>query len=632
MLNKKWLRHPVMICGALGIASFFLVLALQSLAIVQGLELRVFDNFLSQRPTEAIDNRIVIISETEPDIRRYGHPLADQIFADALQKTEQAGARVIGVDKYRDIPTPPGSDNLNSVLKKYNNIVWIFFGGNEKQNFVSAPAVLEGNVARVAFNNILEDPDGVARRGLLFSDINGSSYYSFPLLLSVYYLANEHITVQLDHAQTLNINGVSVPKIDPNFGGYHHADTGGYQIMLNYPALPQSFRIFTLSDLLDNKIPNDALKDKIVLFGAMAPSLQDYWLLPNEVTRFGIEYHGYFISQILNIATQQKQPLRAISEYAEYGWLLFWCLIGSFAGLYRGGILFLMLMISEFLALLGGSIFLFNQGWWLPLIAPMLGWICALFVSVYYFFTQTRAERGQLMKLFERHVSPEVASHLWEVREQFFSENGIHPDTVTATVLFTDLSNFTAISEHMEPLVLMNWLNEYMEEMSQIVMAHGGMIDKYIGDAIMAIFGVPVKRESEEDIANDAIKAVACAIAFGYKLGELNQKWEAQGLPTVTMRTGIYTGTVVAGSFGSSQRMEYTVIGDTVNTASRLESFDKTVATSTRQAPCRILIGKPTYHYVQDSYQIEMVGEYLLKGKTDSLVIYHVLAVNEDDQ
>ena len=73
------------------------------------------------------------------------------------------------------------------------------------------------------------------------------------------------------------------------------------------------------------------------------------------------------------------------------------------------------------------------------------------------------------MKLFERHVSPEVASHLWEVREQFFSENGIHPDTVTATVLFTDLSNFTTISEHMEPLALMNWLNEYMEEMSQIV-------------------------------------------------------------------------------------------------------------------------------------------------------------------
>ena len=628
MINKKWFKSPIAVCVSLGITSFFLILGLQSINSVQGLELRVFDKFLSQRPAEIIDKRIVIISETEPDIRRYGHPLSDQIFADALQKAEELGARVIGVDKYRDIPTPPGTDNLSHVLKKYQNIVWIFFGGNDKLNFIAAPPALEGSVARTAFNNILEDPDGVARRGLLFSDINGNSYYSFPLLLSVYYLANENISAQLDEQQTLNINGVSVSKIDADFGGYHHVDTGGYQIMLDYPALPQSFSTFTLSDLLDDKVPTDALKDKIVLFGAMAPSLQDYWLLPNEVTRFGIEYHGYFISQILNIATQHKQPLRAISDRGEYGWLLFWCLIGSFAGLYRGGILFFILMISELTALLGSNILLLNQGWWLPLIAPLLGWICALFVSVFYFFTQTRAERGQLMKLFERHVSPEVASHLWEVREQFFSENGIHPDTVTATILFTDLSNFTTISEHMEPLALMNWLNEYMEEMSQIVMAHGGMIDKYIGDAIMAIFGVPVKRESEEEIAKDAKQAVACAIAFGYKLAELNQKWEAQGLPTVTMRTGIYTGTVVAGSFGSSQRMEYTVIGDTVNTASRLESFDKAISTPTREDPCRILIGNSTYHYVQESYQTEVVGECLLKGKTDSLKIHHVIAKN----
>jgi adenylate cyclase len=626
--NNKWLNHPIVVCASLGLVSFLLIIGLQSLDIVEGLELRVFDKFLSERPSEMIDKRIVIISETEPDIRRFGHPLSDQVFADALQKAEDAGARVIGVDKYRDIPTPPGSDNLSNVLKKYENIVWIFFGGDQKQNFVAAPAALEGSIARTAFNNILEDPDGVARRGLLFSDVNGTSYYSFPLLLSVYYLANENMAVQLDDQQTLNINGVSVPKIDSSFGGYHEADTGGYQIMLDYPALPQSFSIYTLSDLLDNKVPADALKNKIVLFGAMAPSLQDYWLLPNEVTRFGIEYHGYFISQILNMATKQKQPLRAISDNAEYGWLLFWCLIGSFAGLYRGGILFFVLMLIEFTVLLGSNIFLLNQGWWLPLIAPLLGWICALFVSVFYFFTQTRAERGQLMKLFERHVSAEVASHLWEVREQFFSKDGIQPDTVTATILFTDLSNFTTISEHMEPLVLMHWLNEYMEEMSQLVMAHGGMIDKYIGDAIMAIFGVPVKRETEEAIANDAKQAVACAIEFGHKLGELNQKWEAQGLPTVTMRTGIFTGTVVAGSFGSSQRMEYTVIGDTVNTASRLESFDKTIAAPTRDHPCRILIGNLTHHYVQDNYQTEVVGECLLKGKTDMLKIYHIIAKN----
>ena len=599
---------------------------MQSINILQVLELRTFDTLLSFRPAQSIDKRIVIIGETEPDIRRYGHPLSDQIFADALQKAEDAGARIIGVDKYRDIPTPPGTTNLDNILTKNENIIWIFFGGDKKLNYIAAPPALDGNVARTGFNNILEDPDGVARRGILFSDINGNSYYSFPLLLSIYYLANENIAVQLDQQQILNINGISVPKIDANFGGYHHADTGGYQIMLDYPALKETFNTFTLSDLLDNKIPQEALKDKIVLFGAMAPSLQDYWLLPNEITRFGIEYHAYFISQILNIGTQNKSPLRTTPDNAEQAWLLFWCLVGAFAGLFRGGILFFVLLILEFATLLGSNILLLNQGWWLPLIAPLIGWISAFFVSVFYFFTQSRAERVQLMKLFERHVSPELASHLWEVREQFFSENGIRPDTLTATVLFTDLSNFTTISEHMEPLVLMNWLNEYMEEMSQLVMKHGGMIDKYIGDAIMAIFGVPIKRDKEEDIAKDAQRAVACAVEFGLKLTELNHKWAAKGLPTVTMRTGIYTGTLVAGSFGSSKRMEYTVIGDTVNTASRLESFDKTIAAPSLENPCRILIGNLTHQYINDTYHTQMVGECLVKGKIDTLKIYQVIS------
>ncbi|HCT99296.1 MAG TPA: adenylate/guanylate cyclase domain-containing protein [Methylococcaceae bacterium] len=626
MINKRYFSHPAISCLLLGIASFLLVLGLQSLNILQVLELRSFDTFLAKRPAQPIDHRITIIGETEPDIRRFGHPLSDQVFADALQKAEEAGARVIGVDKYRDIPTPPGTDNLSQVLTKYDNIIWIFFGGDKKQNYIAAPPALDGNMARTGFNNILQDPDGVARRGMLFSDINGESYYSFPLLLSLYYLANEQIAAQLD-GQTLTIGNVRVPQIDTNFGGYRQADTGGYQVMLDYPALKETFSTFTLSDLLDDKIPKEALKDKVVLFGAMAPSLQDYWLLPGEITRFGIEYHAYFISQILHIGTQQQHPMHAVSDKIEYAWLIFWCLVGTFTGLLRGGLRFFALITVEFIVLLGSYLVLLSQGEWLPFVSPLLGWICAFFSSIFYFFTQSRAERGQLMKLFESQVSPELASHLWDVREQFFSKEGILPDTLTATVLFTDLTSFTTISEHMAPELLVTWLNEYMEEMSQLVMAHGGMINKYIGDAIMAIFGVPVKRETEEEIARDAQHAVACAIEFGHKLTELNQKWAAQGLPTVTMRTGIYTGTMVAGSIGSKKRMEYTVIGDTVNTASRLESFDKTVAAPTLENPCRILIGTLTHHYVNDQFHTQIVGECLVKGKTDALTIYQVMGV-----
>jgi adenylate cyclase len=218
-----------------------------------------------------------------------------------------------------------------------------------------------------------------------------------------------------------------------------------------------------------------------------------------------------------------------------------------------------------------------------------------------------------------------VANRLWEVREQFFSEGGVRPDTLTATVLFTDLCNFTTVAENMEPLVLMKWLNEYMDEMSRCVIEHGGIINKYIGDAIMAVFGVPIKSETEAAIANDAQRAVQCGIDFGRRLVNLNRKWQMQGLPTITMRTGIHTGPLVAGSFGGSIRMEYTVIGDTVNTASRLESFDKTVAQATLERPCRILIGETTFQYISGFYKTEKVGVCQLKGKNIQLIIYQVL-------
>ncbi|MDD5228472.1 MAG: adenylate/guanylate cyclase domain-containing protein [Methylococcales bacterium] len=623
---KKWLRRPLVSCFLLGLLSAIVITSVQYAGILQGAELRAFDQLLLKRPDIEIDNRIVIIGETEPDIRRYGHPLSDKVLADALQKIETAGARVIGVDKYRDVAVKPGTDELKNILQKYGNIIWIFFAGNSKQEFIPAPEVLANNPERMGFNDLVEDSDGVSRRGLLFLDIDGNSYYAFPLLLALHYLAAENIHAQGDEQGNLSLNGVSLPPIDSNFGAYSSADTGGYQIMLNYPSLPQSFKFFTLSDLLDNKISTDMLKDKIVLIGGTAPSLQDYRLLPNGIKRFGVEYHAYFVSQLLNTAIKQNQPLHAWSNYSEYLWLLILCLAGAFTGFRRGSLpRLLALIVGEFIFLFVWNIAFLNEGWWAPLIAPMLGWASSLALSVLYFSSQERAERRQLMQLFASHVSPEVAKRLWNAREQFFSEGGVRPDTLTATVLFTDIANFTTIAENMEPLILMKWLNEYMGEMSNIVINHNGMVNKYIGDAMMAIFGVPVKRETDSEIEIDAQHAVQCAVKFNRQLRELNQQWQAQGLPQITMRTGIYTGSLVAGSFGGVVRMEYTVIGDTVNTASRLESFDKSVARPNDEHPCRILIGETTYHHVAHLYETRIVGECQLKGRNEYSKIYQIL-------
>lgn len=619
----KIFRYHVVVWMLLG-GFFFIAFAfMQNTGFLQYLELHVYDKILFVRPEKAIDNRITIIGETEADIRRNGHPLSDQVLANALKILEAAGARVIGVDKYRDVVIPPGVDDLKKVLQQNSNIVWIYFLGAH----IMAPRVLQDKPEQTGFSNIVEDSDDVVRRGQLFlDDTNGISYYSFPLLVALHYLAKENIGADSDENGFLSLNGVSLPPIDRLFGGYRLKRLTGYQIMLDYPGLPNSYNFFTLSDLLDGRVPVNALKDKIILLGGAAPSLDDVRLLPNDGKCYGVEHHAYFISQILNIAIEQKKPLRAWKNGYEYLWLLCWCLIGAYTGYRRPELIWLMaIVVLEFLGLFGICIELMNQGWWAPSITPLFGWGCSFTFSVLFFSSQERSERRQLMQLFASHVSKEVANRLWDDREHFFNDGGVTPDTLTATVLFTDLTNFTAVAEKMEPLLLMEWLNQYMEEMSRCVIDNGGIINKYIGDAIMAVFGAPIKRETEAGIANDARRAVRCAMQFNLRLRGLNKLWQEQGLPTITMRAGIHTGSLVAGSVGGSLRMEYTVLGDTVNTASRLESYGKDNFQESLEQPCRILIGETTYKHVSNLFDLQMVGECQLKGKNQFLKIYQVL-------
>jgi adenylate cyclase len=165
-----------------------------------------------------------------------------------------------------------------------------------------------------------------------------------------------------------------------------------------------------------------------------------------------------------------------------------------------------------------------------------------------------------------------------------------------------------------------------MEAMSPLVGEHGGVILRFIGDAIMAMFGVPVARTTDEAIRQDAVNAVSCALAMQQRLIELNRSLHERGLPMIGMRMGLLTGPMVAGTLGSAKRLEYNVHGDTVNTAARLESFDKEgFAPDHLNNPCRILIGQPTVDLVGAEFVTELVGEVRLKGKEHGTRIYRVL-------
>jgi class 3 adenylate cyclase len=199
------------------------------------------------------------------------------------------------------------------------------------------------------------------------------------------------------------------------------------------------------------------------------------------------------------------------------------------------------------------------------------------------------------------------------------------PQKLVATVLFTDFRNFATVSEKLQPADAMDWVNEYLEALARQVERDGGVIDKYMGDAIMAVFGFPLALTAAADIRKDACNAVTCALDMGKELRRLNDAWQARGRSPVQVRIGISSGPAVAGSIGSADRLEFTLIGDAVNTAERLESFDKDYASAD---PCRILIGQSTFELVDGKFATEFVQSIKLKGKEEITTIYRVLESN----
>jgi len=160
----------------------------------------------------------------------------------------------------------------------------------------------------------------------------------------------------------------------------------------------------------------------------------------------------------------------------------------------------------------------FLSGWWLPLVSPLLALVSSGMVVTAYIANVERQDRKMVMTLFQRYVNPKIAETIWQNREDLLQKGQIMGQKMIATVLFTDIKGFSTIAERMEPATLMTWLNEYMNAMANIVFEHDGVVDKFMGDAVMAVFGVPIPRNSPQEIAKDAMAAVSCALAMGEKL------------------------------------------------------------------------------------------------------------------
>ncbi len=251
----------------------------------------------------------------------------------------------------------------------------------------------------------------------------------------------------------------------------------------------------------------------------------------------------------------------------------------------------------------------FAGGYWLNLTQPILAMALALFGGVAYQYFVEGREKRKMKRLFGQYVSKDVYDQL--VADP--SRARLGGTRREMTVLFSDIRGFTTVSERGEPEAIVGMLNEYFTRMVDLVFAHKGTLDKFVGDMVMALFGAPL------DDAAHADHAVACALDMVDELGRLNARWKAEGRAELDIGIGINTGPMIAGNIGSDAIMSYTVIGDAVNLGSRLESLNK-------QYGSRIIISEATRERLTTAYALRPLGDVVVKGKTKPVAIFEVVA------
>jgi len=616
------------LCTIAFFSAFVVVGAARYFGALQEPELAAYDALLRFRTPAAPDPRIVLIHETEADLKRFGHPLKDELFARVLETIEAQGPAAIGVDKYRDIDVPPGTEALDALLRKHKNIVWVFrFGTNT--TLIPPPAALK-DTEQAGFADLVDDQGGIIRRGLLFLDDGKAAYHSLALGVALQYLKPRGIGIGGVEGsdEAVQLGAARLDPLHANGGGYSGADVGGFQFLLDYRSMPQAIESHTLSDAVDGKV--QGLKDKIVLIGANAESLGDQVYTPFSKGRSardrisGVELHGHIASQLVRLGLGEAKPIAPWSLPPQLAYAALWCALGLLLFPSRSMVVFLIGCAAGVAAIAAISAWALDaQNVWIPLVPATAGFLLTAGIAVAMRAALEHRERVVVMSLFSKSVSPAVAKEIWERKDEIVGGRGLKPVALTASILFSDIRGFTPISEKLGPLGLSQWIEIYMRAMSQPILDQHGLISKYIGDAIMALFGVPVPHASKEEIAQDALNAVRAAMGMREAMKLLNQKWQANGEPTAGTRIGIHTGEVMTCTIGTADRLEYTVLGDVVNTAARLEGFP--AKADEPQPECRILISAITRELVKDHIETVPVGELALKGKTEKVFVYSVL-------
>jgi adenylate cyclase len=602
----------------------------------QPLELVLFDSVaLALQGNSELNSRVAVVGFDEQDIRELGSwPISDAALARLIQRLiEDYRVAAVGLDIYRDLPVPPGSDALNRIFAAYQNIIGVFKLGDQRGDGVAPPPVL-ARKDQIGFSDFVYDSDGVIRRGMLYVSNDQGHSYSLALAAALNLMERKGVKLEGDGSNLVRLGNRVVPHIEKPFGPYTDISDEGYQFLLSFAEPDHAFPVYSVRDILNGTPDRQRLENQVVFVGYTATeSVKDFTKAPSipviSETRFvpGVITHTRIADQILRFALDDEKPFDDPAIGLKAIWLLLFSIGGALVGAKaRATPMFLLFSFAGFILIGISGLLGFAYRMWIPVAAPAAAWLASMTLVKTISASYENRQRAILMKLFGKYVATPVAEEIWKHRNVLVAGGRLKPQRLTATVLFCDLSGFTAVAEKMEPDALFAWLEDYLDAMSKLISEHGGVVIRFIGDAILAVFGAPLQRSGEAEIKQDAVAAVRCAHAMAQRLIALNTEWHAKGLPTACMRAGIHTGPLAAGSLGRGERLEYTVHGDTVNIAARLESLEKSrFEPDAFRCPCRLFIGETTFHFLDGCFDTVLYGEIALRGKQQALKVYQVV-------
>jgi adenylate cyclase len=567
-----------------------LMACLSSLNFGQAVEHQVLDLWYRLRPVTPLPPDLLIVAIDEPSFQelKLPWPWPRGLHARLVRRLAEAQARLIIFDVIFADPTAEAEDNvLAQAVKEAGNVILgetfevVQDPRFSRRILISPHQPLSQAAKGLGLTMVTPDADGVVRR------------------------FRTHLGGRPSLAAT------ALDRLRPESAP--HSPRAG---LINFQGPARSIETVSFYQVIDEErpLPPERLKDRLVLVGrtleasATPQSQADTFYTPyfggGGQLMSGVEIHANIIHTLLTGTSGR-----------EVGGLGFILLMGGILlpvslllGRWRP-LPGLGLMVGLVACAFSASLLLFLRlHLWLPPVFLSGGLALVYTGQVLGHYLVEAREKRWLRQAFGRYVSPVVVATL-----------SAHPDRlalggeeVEVTVLFSDLEGFTHISENMSPQDLIRLLNEYFSPMTRIIMAHQGTLDKFIGDAIMALWGAPLP------LADHALRACRAALAMQEAMGKLQGEWAKRGLPRLAARIGIHSGSVIAGNVGSRERFNYTVLGDTVNLASRLEGVNKIYGT-------RILLSQETYRRIKDELLTRELDMVQVVGRLQPVTLYELL-------